>query len=478
MRNDWITLRLAVRLIPMIGLAVLLLHQRRRERKRPGEEVPDYIKYGSPRQSFGAIELPMTMLYLPLAFALWCGVKNGLEALVFFSAGLVALLSVYDLLLLCLLPWLRKHISARTCAMLWLLPSLLYYAAYYLEEAIPQMPRFVIYVPPTLWRVIGLVWFTGFVAILVWYFRQHHRFVRELQDGEQKPDEKVLQIWTELLTEYDFPEETAIPLRIQPEIDTPLAVGISTKKLRVYLPDRAYTEEELRLIFRHELCHVTRGDSGTKLFWCFCRALCWFNPLIWIAAKKALNDLELACDEAVLAGADEPVRRRYASLLLDAAGDARGFSTCLSSGAQTLRHRLKSVVSPRKVRTGTAVLVLAMILLCLCQGQIAFATKKGTLGSYVDIGTVILAADNEAATQWLRELQVLDMPALNKMNSIDGYAADWLGSLSFKDAQGRSGTVFFNEHWVSVTRVGAGGWNSLSETYRLAQPLDTQYLQP
>ena len=478
MRNAWIVLRLAGRLIPMIGLMFLLFHQRRRERTKPGEDVPAYVKYGSPRPSLGTIELPVTMLYLPLVFALWSGVKNGLEALVFFSAGLVALLSVYDLLLLCLLPWLRKRISARTCAMLWLLPSLLYYAAYYLDEAMPQMPRFVIYVPPTIWRVIGLLWFAGFVVILAWYFRQHHRFVRELRNGQQVPDERTLQIWAELLVEYGFSEETSIPLHIQPEIRTPLAVGIGTKKLQVYLPDRAYTEEELRLIFRHELCHITRGDGGTKLFWCFCRALCWFNPLIWIAAKKALNDLELACDEAVLAGADEPVRRQYAALLLETAGDARGFSTCLSSGAQTLRHRLKSVVSPRKVRTGTAVLVLAMLALCLCQGQIAFATKKGTLGSYTDIATVILAEDNEGATGWLRSLQVLDMPALNKMNSIDGYAADWQGSLSFKDAQGHSGTVSFNEHWVSVTRVGTGGWNAASEIYRLVQPLDTQYLQP
>ncbi len=478
MRNAWITLRLVGRLIPMIGLAFLLLYQRRWERKQPGEEAPDYIKYGSPRQSFGAIELPMTMLYLPLLFALWCGVKNGLETLVFFSAGLVALLSLYDLLLLCLLPWLRKRFSSRTCAMLWLLPSLLYYAAYYLDEAMPQMPRFVIYVPPTIWRGIGLVWVVGFAAILVWYLWQHRRFARELQNGARMPDEKVLQGWTELLEEYDFPEETTIPLYIQPEIRTPLAVGIGMKKLRVYLPDRAYTEEELRLIFRHELCHITRGDGGTKLFWCFCRALCWFNPLIWIAAKKALNDLELACDEAVLAGADEAVRRQYAALLLDTAGDARGFSTCLSSGAQTLRHRMKSVVSPRKTRTGTAVLVLMMLLLCLCQGQVAFATKKGTLDGYVDIGTVILAADNEAATQWLRELEVLDMPALNKLNDIDSYAAEWQGSLSFKDAQGRSGTAFFNEHWVSVTRVGTGGWNAASETYRLVQPLNTQHLQP
>lgn len=477
MRTEWLVIKLLGRLLPMIGLAVLLLHQRSREKKRPDEEVPDYIKY-NPRLSSGALELPMTMLFLPLFFALWCGVKNGLEALAFFSAGLAALLSVYDLLLLCLLPWLRKRVSARTCAMLWLLPSLLYFAAYYLDEAIPQMPRFVVYIPPTVWRVAGILWAVGFAAVLARYFLQHRRFLRELHADERMPEDQTRLIWFELLREQGFSEEKTIPLRVSPCIATPLVVGVSFKGLRAYLPDRGYTQEDLRLIFRHELCHITRGDGETKLFWCFCRALCWFNPLIWIAARKALDDLELACDEAVLTDADEIVRRRYAALLLETAGDARGFSTCLSTGAQTLRHRLKSVVSLRKVRTGTALLVLAMLLLCLCQGQIAFATRRGTLGTFTDIGNVILAEDNEAATRWLRELQVLDMPALNKLNRTDGYAAEWKGSISFKDSQGRSGTVFFNDHWVSVTRYDAKEWTSGSETYRLVHPLDTQYLHP
>ena len=476
MRNEWLVLRLLGRLLPMIGLAVLLLHQRGREKKRPDEEVPDYIKY-NPRLSSGAMELPMTMLFLPLFFALWCGVKNGLEALAFFSAGLAALLSVYDLLLLCLLPWLRKHISARACATLWLLPSLLYFAAHYLDQAVPQMPRLVFYIPPAVWRVAGILWAVGFTAVLARYFLQHRRFLRELRADERMPEEQTRLIWFELLREEGFSEDKTIPLRISPRVATPLVVGVSFKGLRAYLPERGYTEEDLRLIFRHELCHITRGDGETKLFWCFCRALCWFNPLIWIAADKALDDLELACDEAVLAGADEPVRRRYAALLLDTAGDARGFSTCLSSGAQTLRHRLKSVVAPGNLRRGTAVLVLAMVVLCLCQGQIAFATKRGRLGDFADIGSVILAEDSEAAAQWLRELEVLDMPALNKMNGIDGYSTQWKGRLTIRDSQGHSGTVFFSDRWVSVTYYDTQEWTSNSEVYRLTRPLDTSFLQ-
>jgi len=476
MRAAWIAIRLAGRLIPMIGLAVVLLRQRSGERRKPEEEVPDYIKYGGYRRSSFAMELPMTVLFLPLFFAIWCGVKNGLEALAFFSAGLVALLSLYDLLLLCLLPWLRNRVSAQTCATLWLLPSLLYFAVHYLDEVIPQMPRFVIYIPPAVWRVAGILWAIGFLAVLTRYFLQHRSFLRELQTGEQMPDERTCQIWHEMLQEYGFPEEDPIPLRITSGTATPLVVGVRASKLRAYLPEHAYGEAELQLIFRHELCHITRGDGETKLFWCLCRAFCWFNPLIWIAAQKAMDDLELACDELVLQDADQQTRYTYARLLLDTAGDARGISTCLSSAAQTLRHRLKSVTAPRKVPRGTALLFGMMILLCLTQGQIAFSTQRSNLGSFIDLGNVILANDPVEATAWLEDLQVLEMPSLNKINNTDEYAAEWYGSLSIKDGKGRSGSVRFNDHWVSVSLYDAKSRISISKTYRLTQPLDREIL--
>ena len=67
-------------------------------------------------------------------------------------------------------------------------------------------------------------------------------------------------------------------------------------------------------------------DAWGKFFLAFCTAICWFNPLMWVAMRKSADDLELSCDEAVTAELDEAGRRRYASLLLDTVGDERGFT--------------------------------------------------------------------------------------------------------------------------------------------------------
>jgi len=159
---------------------------------------------------------------------------------------------------------------------------------------------------------------------------------------------------------------------------TPLTVGLFKRTTRVILPDRSYTNEELRLIFRHEVIHIGREDSWSKFFMVFCTAMCWFNPLMWLAMKKSAEDTELSCDETVLLDADEASRKQYAGLILNAAGDNRGFTTCLSASASTMRYRLKSIVSPGKKRSGALIVGLAFFILCMTSGYVALAYGEET----------------------------------------------------------------------------------------------------
>lgn len=71
--------------------------------------------------------LPLTMAVYWLVMALGFGPALATAALVDFSLHLLVLLSLYFAVLLALLPMLRRAISARACATLWLLPVFLYY---------------------------------------------------------------------------------------------------------------------------------------------------------------------------------------------------------------------------------------------------------------------------------------------------------------------------------------------------------------
>lgn len=60
------------------------------------------------------------------------------------------------------------------------------------------------------------------------------------------------------------------------------------------------SDEELRFVLMHETAHLRRRDLAALWLMRSGRILHWFNPLVWLAARVARTDTELACDEAVL----------------------------------------------------------------------------------------------------------------------------------------------------------------------------------
>ena len=320
--------------------------------------------------------LPILMAALWLVSLLFSGPAVGTAILAESSLQLTALLTLYFGVLLLLLPLLRKTISARACATLWLLPVFVYYGQCAFRGYVP--PLVVLRVPRALVPLLPWLWTTGFTVVLLWHLIFHFHFRRRLlKDARPVKEPDVVNLWWEeqrlaLLKRH-------IPLLTSPAISSPLTIGLFNKTMRTVLPQRSYTLDQYRLIFRHELHHVQRRDVDTKCFYIFCKALCWFNPLVWIALKKASADLELSCDEMVVCGAGDKTRQEYALLLLETAGDERGFTTCLSASAKGLRHRLQGVVKPQKRSSGTFVLGAIMVVLMLCSGFLSVSSTYGTI---------------------------------------------------------------------------------------------------
>ena len=71
------------------------------------------------------------------------------------------------------------------------------------------------------------------------------------------------------------------------------------------------------VVLRHELAHVRRHDWIVQLLAEAARAVCWFNPLMWLACARLRREGEQACDDIVLAGGVEAPA--YATHLLDLA---------------------------------------------------------------------------------------------------------------------------------------------------------------
>ena len=325
--------------------------------------------------------LPIMVAVLWLISLPFSGLATANALAAEFSLQLVVLLTCYFGALLLLLPLLRRKISARACATLWVLPIFLYYnLTLWQRTYLP--PLVVLRLPASLAPLLAGLWAAGFCAVVLWHIVSHLRFRRAiLRDARPVEDPDTFNLWCD--EQHQSLLKRHIKLVTSPHVTSPLTIGLTLRSMRTVLPERAYTLDQYRLIFRHELRHVQRRDVDTKCFYIFCKALCWFNPLMWIALNRAAADLELSCDEMVVLGAEEDTRKEYAALLLDSAGDDRGLSTCLSASASSLRRRLKGVVSPGAHTAGTKLLALVMAMLALCSGLVGVSFRWGTLGEVV-----------------------------------------------------------------------------------------------
>lgn len=342
-------------------------------------------------------------------------------------AVLFLYISIYYAALLCLLPLFRRFISARACATLWLLPNLLYFTTYLKDIKIK--PLFIITLPRRWLALLAAVWGTGFICVFLWQLVSHLRYRHFLLQGaEPATDEAVLSQWSNGQWQHEV--KRPIPLLYSHKTTTPVTIGCFEQTMRLVLPPRHYTEQELNLIFRHELRHIQRCDTRTKAFLGFCVAMCWFNPLMWVARRRVADDLELSCDEAVLAGSDQTTRQQYADLLLKTAGDGRGYTTCLSGTANSLRYRLKNVVAPRKRFSGGAVVGLTMLVLLLGAGSIALASSSGTVKELIfDKAPEGITIDRVSTYNW---------QARSIYGWEEGALTEYLASLQVQQIYGRS----------------------------------------
>lgn len=371
---------------------------------------------------------PTLVLFIFAFMMLHFGFQTASEKMLTTWFGDFVQLGIYYVLLLLFLPNLRSHISARACALLWILPNYLFFMGrLYLEHA---MPFLVIHAPIQLIWTLFYIWVTVFFAIIVWNIISHFLFRHWLlQNSTPITDPNILTLWNK---EFEYTGITKPKCRLvtSPQAATPISIGLTRWTIRVVLPERSYTHEELTFIFRHELIHICREDAWSKFFLMFCNAMFWFNPFMWISRRRCSEDLELSCDEIVLLDCDDAARQKYASLILDIAGEERGFTTCLSASATAMRYRLQNIVKPKKKFSGAFTVGIVFFLLLITNGGISLAYSSST-------GYELIYQSRESESFEVRHITVADSPYQTEYHCMDPDALhNYLSNLILEEITG------------------------------------------
>ncbi len=83
-------------------------------------------------------------------------------------------------------------------------------------------------------------------------------------------------------------------------VGVPMTWGVLRPVVLLPRAAHAWSSDRLRMALLHELAHVRRLDVLTHTVADLCRAVCWFNPLVWLAVRQMRLERERACDDCVL----------------------------------------------------------------------------------------------------------------------------------------------------------------------------------
>lgn len=192
--------------------------------------------------------------------------------------------------------------------------------------------------------------------------------------------------------------------------DPALLITWGALRPTIVLPARAHTwsDDRARVVLRHELAHAARGDWLAQMLAEVLCALCWFNPLVWIARRRLRFESELACDDAVLAaGVDAG---DYAAHLLELARMAmrRAEGPVLAMArSSSLEGRVSAMLNtrinrrpPRSLARLATVAAFLVLTVPLAVAQNRFSTFTGTVmdqtNRFIAGATVVL---QNASTQ-------------------------------------------------------------------------------
>ena len=240
-------------------------------------------------------------------------------------------------------------------------------------------------------RVFCALWILGVLFFGVLYAGKAWKLHRTYRD--RMPCDSEVQ---------DFFERVCEELHIKPgrvqlyqSYHARISVFMGIRRPAVILPVAVYTEEELRVMFVHELIHYRQKDIWMKNAVAAVLVLQFFNPLVWWLSALLKRFCEHACDDRAsgLAGGPKIYFTVIAHLipcLGDAAEDPQQDDHEL---IEWIKHMKKNKRVKRKPAWMAAVLCAVM---AMSSSAMVFAAASGAVGQYEKLYEDTLVNEVEA----------------------------------------------------------------------------------
>jgi TonB family protein len=208
--------------------------------------------------------------------------------------------------------------------------------------------------------IISGLWLTGMALLLLQSGRAIWTRRRLVTRSSRCVDNAILARVQALRSQLGIHRHVTV--LISPCETMPATWGITAPRLLLPPSASAWSRARLDLVLIHELAHVARFDALSHGIARLGVALLWWNPLMWLATRRAHVERELACDNAVLR-MGVPSSHYAEELLAIAQSQPVPFSDAVAltmARAPRLGHRVSAILSVNTSRADTTPISLAL----------------------------------------------------------------------------------------------------------------------
>lgn len=155
------------------------------------------------------------------------------------------------------------------------------------------------------------IWFFGICIFLITIITSYIMYI--VRKRKNSLDLEGGALLDEVRNELNI--KRRIKIRMSKDLGSPMLVGIIFPV--IYIPIREISDENMRMVFLHELTHYKRKDLLIKWFSIFVNAIHWFNPLCYLLCANISEACEISCDMTVTKNMSDIEQKLYMKTILD-----------------------------------------------------------------------------------------------------------------------------------------------------------------
>ena len=185
--------------------------------------------------------------------------------------------------------------------------------------------------------ILCAAWLLGFCELLFRYIRQYRKAIYSVKNYAEPWDERT----NALLEQVQWQTRRKITVQGYTALNIESAFGMGVLHKRIILPDRDYTETELRYVLLHEYTHFLNHDTLVKLLVTLFCMIFWWNPVVYLLQKDLEQTLEIKCDLSVAralfqADAQAEIKERFVMVMTYSAQRHRHTASAMLTGVFAL----------------------------------------------------------------------------------------------------------------------------------------------